>query len=172
MIADLMVLIIIVGCAVSGYRKGIVMSLFSLLTTVIACFVAVAAENLLADSMAGIITPLLTEYVLTHLPNAGAAGQQVVLLLGRILAGAILFALAFSLVSSLLHTVALVMNLAARLPLLSTVNHVFGGLVGVLWGLLLVLAALMLLGYMEVLPMEHLNGPLTRFLRTVPGVLL
>lgn len=172
MIADIIVLIILVSCAVSGYRKGIVMSLFSLLTSVIACFIAVAAQHLLLQNMTEVISPLLTEYVISKLPEAGALGEEVVVLISQLIAGALLFVLAFSLVSSILHTVALALNLASRLPILSTVNHLVGGALGVVWGILIVLVALMLLGSMEILPMEYLDGPLTRFLRAMPGNLL
>lgn len=172
MLIDILMILILAGFILSGYRKGLVMSLFSLVSTVIACLVASAAQHLLLEDMTGIITPLLTEYVLSALPEAGEMVPMVVDVIAAMLSGVLLFLIAFSLVYSLLHSVALAVNLAARLPVLSTINHLVGGVLGLCWGVLALLVALALVQSLEILPTDALCGPLGKLLCEVLAKIL
>lgn len=171
MLIDLLILLILIGFVLSGYRKGLVMCLFGLVTTVIACFTATAAQHLWVEKMTAFLSPLLLHYVFAAMPQAGATTPEVVGLIASLLAGVVLFLLAFTLVYSLLHSVSLAVNLAARLPVLSGLNHLAGGALGLLWGVLVVFLGMSLLCSLELLPADALSGPVSGFLWNVIGEL-
>lgn len=171
MIVDLLIVLILIGFVISGYRRGFVMCLFGLVTTVIACFAATAAQHLWLEKMTAFLSPLLLDYVFAALPQAGATTPEVVGLIASLLAGVVLFLLVFTLVYSLLHSVALAVNLAAKLPVLSGLNHLAGGALGLVWGVLAVFLGLSLLGSLELLPADALSGPVSGFLWNFIGKL-
>jgi len=171
MIVDLLILLILIGFVIAGYRRGLVMCLFGLVTTVIACFAATAAQHLWLDNMTAFLSPLLLNYVFAALPQAGATTPEVVGVIAALLSGVVLFLLAFTLVYSLLHSVSLAVNLAAKIPVLSGLNHLGGGALGFVWGALAVFLGLSLLGSLELLPADALSGPVSGFLWNVIGKL-
>ena len=172
MIIDLLIVLILLGFVLAGYRRGLVMCLFGLVTTVIACFAATAAQHLWLEDMTAFLSPLLLSYVFAALPQAGAAAPEVVGLIAGLISGVVLFLLAFSLVYSLLHTIALAVNLAARMPVLSGLNHLLGGVLGLVWGALAVCLGMSLMCSLDLLPADALSGPISGALWKVLGTFL
>ena len=64
MIVDLILLLILVTCVLSGYRKGLLMGLMGLLITVLCCLGATAARNALTPRTAEYLEPRLTALLL------------------------------------------------------------------------------------------------------------
>ncbi len=64
MVIDLILVLIIITCILSGYRKGLLMGLMSLLILVLCCLGATAARNALTPRTVTYLEPKLTEMLL------------------------------------------------------------------------------------------------------------
>ncbi len=191
-IFDLIILAVLIAAACRGYRRGLILSLFSLLAVVVALVGAIILSNLWSPALSQYLQPKLspsvTSAVESVLPESTATAADdlfrlleeadlpfgleqylpgiredgvaaaedashawVEALSGTLteqLADSIakngLFILAFILILSLWKLLARALDLAARLPVLHTLNQLGGLLIGLLRGALL----LFLLGWL------------------------
>lgn len=63
MLIDVILLLILLVCALSGYRRGLLMSLMSLVVIVLCCFGASVAQRALTPKAVAYMEPLLTETI-------------------------------------------------------------------------------------------------------------
>lgn len=118
LIVDIVLILILVAITARGWRQGFVDSLAELIGAVIAFLVARA------------MSPWVADWLLFLLP--GRPG------LIRFIAFVIVFAFVMRLVGWLLGLAADLLNLVARLPLISMVNSLLGAVLGFLSGIVLV----------------------------------
>ena len=69
MLIDVILILILVMCALSGYRKGLLMSLLGLLVIVLCCLGATAARNALTPRAAAYLEPRLAGYLQSNLES-------------------------------------------------------------------------------------------------------
>ncbi len=81
MMADLLLLLIILVCVLSGYRKGLLLSLCTLLVLVLSCLGAAAAQETLTPKAEAWLEPRVTAYFSERMQdfiteNAGETAEQ------------------------------------------------------------------------------------------------
>lgn len=192
MLIDVIFLLFLLACCLSGYRKGLIMSLGMLLILVLSSLGATVAQETLTPKAVAAIEPQVQQAVREQLSlevedqtqqamdDAGdtdlsIGGQQVKLgeltgLLGALgidvesqvteqagqamapvldaaaeaiartivepIVKLLIYLAAFLILYLLLHNVILLLNVAARLPVIHTLNRTGGAIVGLLGGLL------------------------------------
>ena len=197
MLIDLILLLILVACILSGYRKGLLMSLLSLLIVVLCCFGASAAQHALTPKAVEYLEPRLAEQIQAGIqdridqdtqqaldeagdqeleiggqsmelseitnflqqfgldveetvtegattalePVAQAAAQAAAHAIAQQIAGAVIFFAAFLVLYLILRSVALVINVVDRLPVIHTLNRAGGAVAGLVGGLLVMVVA-------------------------------
>ena len=223
MIVDLILLLIFAVCVLSGYRKGVILSLCSLLVLAVSCLGAVALEHTLTPKAAEWLEPKVTAYVAGQiqdgveqttenaLEQTGEAGltiggQQVTLgdlagilknfgldveesaqnaaqnmtapivqsvaqavsrMIVEPLAGVLIFLAGFLVIYLVLRGVCLIVNLVDLVPVVHTLNHAGGGLIGALTGALLLCMAMGVLVRTGLASQETFGGPVSRLLRLI-----
>jgi hypothetical protein len=210
----------------SGYRKGLIVSLCSLLVLVIACLGATVAQETLTPKLSEQLEPRVTAYVENLLAEelesytgdkvSGVTDQEIALgdnslgTLGDLLqqfgidaeseaqsavsaasapvleeasariaeaivektAGLVVFWAAFVILFLVLHSALLVVNVVDRLPVLHTLNHLGGGLVGLISGAFLLVMAMAVLVGAGLATEDTFQGPCAEFLRQLVGKIL
>jgi hypothetical protein len=218
MTVDLILLLILLVFMLSGYRKGLILSLCSLLILVISCLGATVAQQALTPKVSAYLKPQVTAYVSEVLEeqvaeNTGAAlestgvtigGQSVSLeellsLLQRFgldaeatvqgtvssaseplitraaeaisdtvtnaLAGLLIFLAVFLVIFLLLRSLELGLNTVDRLPVIHTLNHLSGGLIGLISGAFLLTVCMAVLVQADVVTDSTFQGPVSTLLR-------
>ncbi len=223
MAVDIILLLIFAVCILSGYRKGLLLSLCSLLMLALSCFGAAAAQQALTPRVANWMEPKVTAYVAgvirdgveSSTENAieqtgelglTVGGQQVTLgdLAGILsgfgldvqesvqesaqsvaepvvqsvaksisqsivasAAGAVIFLAVFLVIYLLLHSISLMLNLVDRLPVVHTLNHASGAVIG---GLSCAFFLTILMGMLVksgVMDQSDFGGPVAELLRSI-----
>ena len=228
MAVDIILLLILVVFTLSGYRKGLILSLCGLLILVVSCLGASVAQELLTPRLVAELHPQVTAALVSELEeqvststetaieNAGEAGitiggQEVtvgdlIALLERFgldveqsaqnavselsdpivesaasamagmfldaVVGFVVFLGAFLLIYLVLRTVELSINTVDRLPVIHTLNHLGGGLVGIISGAFLLVVAMTVLCQTGLIPDTAFQGPISALLRTIVAVIL
>lgn len=226
MLIDLILLLILVACILSGYRKGLLMSLLSLLIVVLCCFGASAAQHALTPKAVEYLEPRLAEQIQAGIqdridqdtqqaldeagdqeleiggqsmdlseitdflqqfgldveetvtegtttalePVAQAAAQAAAHAIAQQIAGAVIFFAAFLVLYLILRSVALVINVVDRLPVIHTLNRAGGAVAGLVGGLLVMVVAAAVLRQAGL--QEDALGPLGKSLITLADRLL
>lgn len=220
MTVDIIILLVLVVFILSGYRKGLILSMCSLLVLVISCLGASVAQRTLTPRVVAQLEPQVTEIIAEQMDTQIAAsvdnaitdagsigitigGQAVTLndlidLLGRFgfdvsttaqntatdlstpvveaiaaslaatlldaLAGIFIFLAAFLIIYLLLRAVELGINMVDHVPVIHTLNHLGGGLVGFISGLFLLIMIQALLTRTNLASETLLDGPLSGLL--------
>lgn len=221
MTVDIILLLVLIVCILSGYRKGLILSLCTLLILVVSCLGASVAQEVLTPKVVAEVTPQLTqsisealeEQVSTATENAIAnasesgiviGGQEITLgdlidllntfgldveasaqnaasdisaplveaaaqsmaetIVGAF-AGFLIFLAAFLIIFLVLRTVELGINTVDHLPVIHTLNHLGGGVVGLLSGAFTLVMVMALLNQTGALPEDVFAGPVSGFLQ-------
>lgn len=220
MTVDIILLLILLVFILSGYRKGLILSLCTLLILIVSCLGASVAQEMLTPKVVSELQPQLTQTIseqleeqvtvsvdeaLDEASNAGItiAGQPVTLgdlleLLSRFgidveqsaqnaasdiaspivesaaatiayailnaVVGFVIFVAAFLIIFLVLRVIELCINTVDRLPVVHTLNHLGGGLVGFLNGAFFLLMAMAILTQTGLLSEESLQGPFSGLL--------
>lgn len=228
MAVDIILLLILVVFTLSGYRKGLILSLCGLLILVVSCLGASVAQELLTPKLVTELHPQVTAALVSELEeqvttsteaaieDAGEAGitiggQEVTVgdlisLLERFgldveqsaqnavselsdpivesaasamagmfldaVVGFVVFLGAFLLIYLVLRTVELSINTVDRLPVIHTLNHLGGGLVGIISGAFLLVVAMTVLSQTGLIPDTAFQGPISGLLRAIVAVIL
>ena len=228
MAADLILLLIILFCVLSGYRKGLLMSLCTLLVLVLACLGAAAAREALTPRVSEWMEPRLAEYISSEMqeyaresageaakqaedsgleiggnqvdlsgivgfldnmgidlqqaaedaaeqyaaPLANTAAEAAARVLVETMAGGVIFCLSFLVIYLVLHSVLLVVNLADHLPVVHSLNHAGGALVGLMTGAFFLTMAMALLTRYGGIAGEMFQGPVAKLIQSIAGVLI
>lgn len=224
MTLDLVLLLVLIVFVLSSYRKGLILSLCSLLILVISCLGASVAQEMLTPRVTQQLQPQFTEIIAEQLEtqvassvdstiadagNTGItiAGQSVTLndligLLGSfgldvqaqttnlsapivqsvaaVVASALLqsivgfgiYMIAFLIIFLLLRTVELGLNTVDRLPVIHTLNHLGGGVVGFLSGAFFLTMLMTVLSQTGLFPEDAFDGPLSGMLYGIVDKLL
>lgn len=219
MTVDLILLLILLVFMLSGYRKGLILSLCSLLILVVSCLGATVAQQALTPKVSESIKPQVAAYVSELLEQQVAestntaisessgvtiGGQSVSLeelleLLRRFgidaettvqntvssaseplveaaaeavsdaivdaVAGLLIFLAAFLIIFLLLHGLELGLNTVDRLPVIHTLNHLSGGLIGLISGGFLLTVGMAVLVQSGTVTESTFGGPVSVFLR-------
>lgn len=213
MTVDIILLLILIVFILSGYRRGLILSLCSLLILVVSCLGASVAQEVLTPGLTERVTPQvgavlaeklepmveeaagealaesgvgmmdtrmeelaqlfglnLTETMENVAENAmepmvTAASQALAELLVESLAGTVVFLCAFIIIYLLLRSLELGVNTVDRLPVIHTLNHLGGGLVGCVSGAFAVVMFSVLAGETGLLPEEAFSGPVSSLLQ-------
>lgn len=172
-ILDLIFLAVFAVFAILGARKGLLLSLCSLLAVVVALVGATLIADALSGPMAAQIAPLVETFLAEHLDaiTAGQTGQeqgflwalinealagidhaaagdfltQIAVQVARLLIHPILFAVAFVVVLIAWTFLSHALDLVARLPVLHTLNTFGGLLFGAAEGAVLFVVGLLLI---------------------------
>ena len=225
---DIILLLILVVFMLSGYRKGLILSLCGLLILVISCLGASVAQELITPKLVTELHPQVTAALVSELEeqvsssteaaiqDAGEAGitiagQEVTVgdlisLLERFgldveqsaqnavsevsdpivqsaasamagmfldaVVGFVVFLGAFLIIYLVLRTIELCINTVDRLPVIHTLNHLGGGLVGVISGAFLLVVAMTVLSQTGLIPSTAFQGPISGLLRSIVAVIL
>lgn len=225
---DIILLLILVVFMLSGYRKGLILSLCGLLILVISCLGASVAQELITPKLVTELHPQVTAALVSELEeqvsasteaaiqDAGEAGitiagQEVTVgdlisLLERFgldveqsaqnavsevsdpivqsaasamagmfldaVVGFVVFLGAFLIIYLVLRTIELCINTVDRLPVIHTLNHLGGGLVGIISGAFLLVVAMTLLTQTGLIPDTAFHGPISDLLRSIVAVIL
>lgn len=213
MTVDLILLLILIVFVLSGYRRGLILSLCSLLILIISCLGGSVAQEVLTPRVAERITPQVTEIVEQQLesrvsaeniledsgltgtgtqldaisgllgidldaalssvaenatqPLISAAASAIAQALVDAFAGMLIFLSAFLIIYLLLHSLELGLNMVDRLPVIRTLNHLGGGVIGFLSGAFLLFIFSALLKNTELLPADSFSGPISQLLQAV-----
>lgn len=223
MIVDLILLLIFVVCILSGYRKGVILSLCSLLILALSCLGAVALEHALTPKVADWLEPQVTAYVAGQIQDGVAqttqnaveqteeagltiGGQQVTVgdlagilknfgldveesaqnaaqdmttpivqsvaqtvsrMIVETLAGLLIFLVGFLVIYLILRGLSLIVNLVDLLPVVHTLNHAGGALIGGLTGALLLCVVMGVLVRTGLMEQEAFGGPVAQLLRLI-----
>lgn len=221
MTVDIILLLILIVCILSGYRKGLILSLCSLLILVVSCLGASVAQQALTPRVVEQVTPqitmaisekleeqvsLATENALADAGEAGitmggqeitlgdlmdllntfgldveatarntaseisaplvaAAAQAMAEAIVEAFAGLLIYLAAFLIIFLLLRTVELGVNAVDRLPVIHTLNHLSGGIVGLVSGAFILVMVMALLTRTGAMPEETFNGPVSGLIR-------
>jgi len=76
MLIDVIIVLILIYCALSGYRKGLLMSLMGLAVLVLCCLGATMAQNALTDTVAEALEPRLVQVLQPRLEAQLTADTQ------------------------------------------------------------------------------------------------
>lgn len=223
MAVDIILLLIFVVCVLSGYRKGLILSLSTLLMLALSCLGAAAMQQAFTPKVADWMEPKVTAYVAGAIRDGVESstenameqtgevgltigGQQVTLgdLAGILsgfgldvqesvqgaaqdvaeplvqsvaksisqsivtsAAGVVIFLAAFLVIYLLLRGVSLIMNLVDRLPVVHTLNHAGGAVIG---GLSCAFFLIVLMGMLVkngVMHQSDFGGPVAELLRSI-----
>jgi hypothetical protein len=218
MTVDIILLLILLVFMLSGYRKGLILSLCSLLILVVSCLGATVAQQALTPKISEYLKPQVTAYVSEVLEeqvaeNTDAAlessgvtigGESVSLeeLLGLLqrfgidaeataqstvssasqpliagvseaisdtvtdaLSGLLIFLAVFLVIFLLLRSLELGLNTVDRLPVIHTLNHLSGGLIGLISGAFLLTVGMAVLVQADVVTDSTFQGPVSTLLR-------
>lgn len=223
MAIDILLLLIFIICVLSGYRKGLILSLCTLLMLALSCLGAAAVQQVLAPRAAEWMEPKVTAYVADVIRDGvenstenameqtgevglTIGGQQVTLgdLAGILsgfgldvqesvqgaaqdmaeplvqsvakgisqsivesVAGIVVFLAAFLVIYLLLHGVSLVVNLVDRLPVVHTLNHAGGAVIGGVSCALVLTVLMGLLVKSGIMEQNAFGGPVASLLRNI-----
>ena len=223
MAVDIILLLIFVVCILSGYRKGLILSLCTLLILALSCLGAAAVQQTLTPKVADWMEPKVTDYVAGAIRDGVESstenameqtgevgltigGKQVTLgdLAGILsgfgldvqesvqgaaqsvaepmvqsiaqsvshsivtsAAGLVIFLVAFLVIYLLLHGVSLVMNLVDRLPVVHTLNHAGGAVIGGLSCAFLLTVLMGMLVRSGAMDQSSFGGPVAELLRRI-----
>ena len=223
MTVDIILLLIFVVCVLSGYRKGLILSLCTLLMLALSCLGAAAVQQVLTPKVSEWMEPKVTSYLVdviqdgvedsteNALEQTGEVGltiggKQVTLndLTGILsgfgldvqesvqgaaqtvaepvvqsiaksisqsvvssLAGLVIFLVAFLLIYLLLRAVSLIVNLVDRLPVVHTLNHAGGALIGAVSCALFLTVLMGLLVKSGAMEQGSFGGPVAQLLRSI-----
>lgn len=219
MAVDIILLLIFVVCVLSGYRKGLILSLCTLLMLALSCLGAAAVQQALTPKVSEWMEPKVTSYLVdviqdgvedsteNALEQTGEVGltiggKQVTLndLAGILsgfgldvqesaqtvaepvvqsiaksisqsvvssLAGLVIFLVAFLLIYLLLRAVSLIVNLVDRLPVVHTLNHAGGALIGAVSCALFLTVLMGLLVKSGAMEQGSFGGPVAQLLRSI-----
>ena len=220
MTVDIILLLIFVVCVLSGYRKGLILSLCTLLMLALSCLGAAAVQQALTPKVSEWMEPKVTSYLVdviqdgvedsteNALEQTGEVGltiggKQVTLndLAGIFgldvqesvqgaaqtvaepvvqsiaksisqsvvssLAGLVIFLVAFLLIYLLLRAVSLIVNLVDRLPVVHTLNHAGGALIGAVSCALFLTVLMGLLVKSGAMEQGSFGGPVAQLLRSI-----
>ena len=223
MAVDIILLLIFAVCILSGYRKGLILSLCTLLILALSCLGAAAVQQALTPKVAEWMEPKVTAYmegvirdgVESSTENAmeqtgevglTIGGKQVTLedLAGILsgfgldvqesvqgaaqnvaeplvqnvaksisqsivsaVAGLLIFLGAFLVIYLLLHGISLILNLVDRLPVVHTLNHAGGALIGGISCALVLTVLMGLLVKSGAMEQSDFGGPVAELLRRI-----
>ena len=223
MAVDIILLLIFVVCVLSGYRKGLILSLCTLLMLALSCLGAAAVQQALTPKVSEWMEAKVTSYLVdviqdgvedsteNALEQTGEVGltiggKQVTLndLAGILsgfgldvqesvqgaaqtvaepvvqsiaksisqsvvssLAGLVIFLVAFLLIYLLLRAVSLIVNLVDRLPVVHTLNHAGGALIGAVSCALFLTVLMGLLVKSGAMEQGSFGGPVAQLLRSI-----
>ena len=223
MAVDIILLLIFVVCILSGYRKGLILSLCTLLMLTLGGLGAAAVQQALTPKVAEWMVPKVTAYltdvirdgVETSTENALEQTGEVGLTIGgkqmtlneltdilsgfgldvqetvqgatqgaadpviqnvaesisqsvvNSLAGIVVFLIVFLLIYLLLHGACLMLNVVDRLPMVHTLNHVGGALIGGVSCALVLTVLMGLLVNSGVMEQGSFGGPVAQLLRNI-----
>jgi hypothetical protein len=219
MTVDIILLLILLVFMLSGYRKGLILSLCSLLILVISCLGATVAQQALTPKISEYLKPQVTAYVsevleeqvaestdaaLSSSAGVTIGGESVSLeellnLLQRFgidaeataqgavssasepliagaaeaisdtvteaLSGLLIFLAVFLVIFLLLRSLELGLNTVDRLPVIHTLNHLSGGLIGLVSGAFLLTVGMAVLVQADVVTDSTFQGPVSTLLR-------
>ncbi|SMO35409.1 CvpA family protein [Melghirimyces algeriensis] len=140
---DFIIILLLIGGLVLGYRKGLIKEMISLVGVLLALFVAYQFSSDLAPALKGVI-PLPQE--------VSDNGLVKLLPIERTIYYALAFLLLFLGTKLMLSIVAALLTRMTQFPVLRQINGVGGALIGFLKVLLLVVIAVHLL---QILPWEN-----------------
>ena len=220
MTVDIILILVLIVFILSGYRKGLILSLCSLLILVVSCLGASVAQEVLTPKVVAELTPQITasisesmeEQVTLATENAIAdasesgitiAGQEITLgdltnllktfgldveqsaqntasdiseplieaaaqtmaeAIVEAIAGLLIFLAAFLIIYLLLRTVELGINTVDHLPVIHTLNHLGGGVVGFISGAFFSVMIMALLSQTGAFPEDTFAGPVSGIL--------
>ncbi len=223
MAVDLILLLVFVVAILSGYRKGIIMALCTLVILVISCFGASAVQRAFTPQAVEWMKPKVAEYIQaqisTEVENSTQnaleetgelgltiGGQQITLkdladLLGKFgldvqesakntaqditaplaesvahavsraivqaVAGTVIFLLAFLVIFLVLRLAVLLINVVDRLPVVHTLNHAGGAVLGGIAAAFCLTMITAVLVQSGLLPKNAAAGPVAQLLRTI-----
>lgn len=223
MVVDVFLLLILLVCILSGYRKGLLVSLCSLLILAISGLGAAAAQQAMSPKLAQRLQPELSSYIEERLEEAfsnstsdaledtdqtgiAIGGQTATVedligllnglgldvqeaaqntaeraaepviasvsdgiagVLAEPLAGVLVFGAAFLLLWLLLRGFSLALNLVDRLPVVHTLNHTGGALVGGITGAILLTLLIRILVQSGFFPENTFSGPVAKLLSQI-----
>jgi hypothetical protein len=218
MTVDIILLLILLVFMLSGYRKGLILSLCSLLILVVSCLGATVSQQALTPKISAYLKPQVTAYVSELLEeqvaeNTGAAlestgvtiggesvsPEELLSLLQRFgidaeataqeavssaseplidgaaeaisdtvtdaLSGLLIFLAVFLVIFLLLRSLELGLNTVDRLPVIHTLNHLSGGLIGLVSGAFLLTVGMAVLVQADVVTDSTFQGPVSTLLR-------
>lgn len=219
MTVDLILLLVLIVFILSGYRRGLILSLCSLLILIISCLGASAAQEILTPRITAQLTPQVTAIISQNLetvvaesagnalsesgssigtqiggisqilgldldqaienavesaaaPLVASAAQALAESLVNAFAGTLVFLAAFLILYLLLRSVELGFNAVDRLPVIHTLNHLGGGVVGCISGAFTLVMISALLKNTEFFPDETFSGPISLLLQSVVAKIL
>jgi uncharacterized membrane protein required for colicin V production len=219
MTVDIILLLILLVFMLSGYRKGLILSLCSLLILVVSCLGATVAQQALTPKVSEYLKPQVTAYVSELLeaqveestdavisessgvtiggqsvsleellellqrfgidaettvqstvssasaPLVEAAAEAVSDALTEALSGLLIFLAVFLIIFLLLRSLELGLNTVDRLPVIHTLNHLSGGLIGLISGAFLLTVGMAVLVQADVVTDSTFQGPVSTLLR-------
>ena len=228
MTVDIILLLVLVVCLLSGYRKGLILSLCTLLILVVSCLGASVAQEVLTPRVVEEVTPQITQAISEKLeeqvsmatenaiaeasqsgitiggqeipisdligllntfgldveesarntaseisaPMVEAAAQAMAEAIVEAFAGFLIFLAAFLIIFLVLRTVELGINTVDHLPVIHTLNHLGGGIVGLVSGAFTLVMLMALLTQTGVLPEETFSGPVSGLLYEFVGKMI
>lgn len=217
MTADIILLLVLIVFVLSGYRKGLILSLCALLILVVSCLGASVAQEVLTPRVTERVVPQVTEAITQTLterihgedtltqeqdmgvtiggqylgtlmdlldslglpveesevetdittPLVTAAAETMAEVIVNAFAGTVIFLGAFLMIYLLLRTLELGLNMVDRLPVIHTLNHLGGGVIGLGSGALVLVMASALLRGTGVFPETAFSGPVSHLLRSI-----
>lgn len=217
MTADIILLLVLIVFVLSGYRKGLILSLCALLILVVSCLGASVAQEVLTPRVTERVVPQVTEVIAQTLterihgedtltqeqdmgvtiggqylgtlmdlldslglpveesevetdittPLVTAAAETMAEVIVNAFAGTVIFLGAFLMIYLLLRTLELGLNMVDRLPVIHTLNHLGGGVIGLVSGALVLVMASALLRGTGVFPETAFSGPVSHLLRSI-----
>ena len=136
-IAEIIVVLVIIICVVDGYRRGLLLKLYGLVRFILMVAVTIA------------LTPLVYR-MLKFDPGIREAA-------------AVLIALVISVV--IMYVLLRLLKIASKIPVIKTINHLGGAVVGLIFGVIAVWAVLVLLASLS--DIEWCRN-VTRYVRSSP----
>ena len=215
MTVDIILLLIFVVCVLSGYRKGLILSLCTLLMLALSCLGAAAVQQALTPKVSGWMEPKVTSYLVdviqdgvedsteNALEQTGEVGltiggkqvtlndlagilsgfgldvqesvqgaaqtvaEPVVQSIAKSISQSVVSSLAGLLIYLLLRAVSLIVNLVDRLPVVHTLNHAGGALIGAVSCALFLTVLMGLLVKSGAMEQGSFGGPVAQLLRSI-----
>ena len=190
MAVDIVLLLFFIVCILSGYRKGLILSLCGLLMLALSCLGAAAMQQALTPRAADWMEPKVTAYVVEKIQSGVEAstektlestgeigltiggesvtlGQLADILNGLGLDVQVIFLAAFLVIYLLLRGISLIVNLVDLLPVVHTLNHVGGAVIGGLTGALLLTVLMGVLVKTGLTGTDTFGGPVANMLERI-----